>query len=72
MKNLNHTPTGLHITYEEEEFFAEQEDRLHRIEQWKQRRNLMRGVAVGFSITLAVLGLMAGTYRAYMALFPPR
>lgn len=72
MKNLIHTPTGLHITYEEEEFFAEQEDKLHRIEQWKQRRNLMRGVAVGFSITLAVLGVIAGTYRAYMALFPPR
>lgn len=72
MKNLIHTPTGLHITYEEEEFFAEQEDKIHRIEQWKQRRNLMRGVAIAFTILLAVLGLVAGLHRLYMALFPPR
>jgi hypothetical protein len=72
MKSINHTPTGLHITYEEEDYLGEQDDRQHRIEQWKQRRNLMRGFAIAFTILLAVLGLIAGGYRLYLALFPPR
>lgn len=66
--NLGYEPS----TYEYQDYIDEQDDKAYRKEQEKRRLDLLKGIAFGFTAIMFLLGLIAGGYRLYMALFPPR